>query len=307
MKTSPLRSVIALAFAFVFSSTLAIACRSKTDVRDDPTGAGGATATTLYGDPDQCGRCVAAECGAAQAACDAEPECAAYVACLFTCPVDSEGGPEDACEAACPRPESSAAVEAQQGLAACAAGSLVRYSCPACPGAYPALTDPCFVHEGCPDVPPPDVHPCVACGHLKCCGLREAFEANPISYELLTCYEDCPFEDHACWVACDEEYPDGVEDLAAIWTCNTVHCYQECDIGEDGGGPDACSECYMRECEASYAFLCTADGWTLDRCVRSCGDDAACDADCFDKYPGGVEQAADFAACYDQRCGDVCP
>lgn len=259
-----------------------------------------------YGDPDQCGRCVEEQCVTAFNACATEPECSAYIGCVFACPIDAEGGPEAECVARCKAPTATAAVAAQAELAECTAGQLVRTACPACPGAFPAPSHPCFVHE-CPEPEPdPAANSCVMCSRRQCCDVRYAYENNSEAFAIAGCYDICEKnqpDDLSCRVECNQEHPDGVADYAAMFTCAMFYCFPECAQEQ----PSACRTCSSRACDVQLGDdMCSLDGWLLNDCVLGCNNDLDCELACFSQHPDGTATAEAHYECVVEMCGDVC-
>ena len=119
---------------------LVSACESE---ESNGGGTGGAQASTF--DASDCGQCVGPACTAEAEACAGDPGCAAYLACLHQCPLDVLGNVDAVCEAGCPDPASSAALDlvsdytfcrldgAGVSCAACGFASVFGQQCPASP------------------------------------------------------------------------------------------------------------------------------------------------------------------------------
>jgi hypothetical protein len=285
-------------WAMSFGLALASSCGSDT-VGPGTGGGGGGTAATLYGDPGQCGECVATQCSNAVPACQAEPECSVWWSCLLACPVDAEGGYEASCAAACVPPTSSAGITAQTNLQTCIEGELVEYGCFSCPNSVGAPTHPCFTNE-CEEAPPEE-NTCTQCSKSHCCEHRATWLANPEAVALLECYQTCLAD--ACLVDCDMMHPAGTADFNQFLGCTSFHCQLECAEEE----ADPCYLCRTRKCETSYGDSSCSEQWFQQlNCVGVCNNDIACEMDCFAAFPDETAALQTHTECLETQCADVC-
>lgn len=274
---------------------VAVACGESTA---DTTGAGGG------GEPSyaesECGECALDACGAAVAECDADPGCAAYLACLKACPVAADGDADPACEAACPVAEGSATAEAVARVRYCRQSGDGGLSCVSCGKIQ--QTDPCLM-QSCG--PSEETHSCLKCDDENCCELFDAYSANPEAQALWACMLPCGNDDF-CYFDCYEKHPDGVADVGARLSCLAILCGVEC-----GSAGKPCTDCTLSKC-ASQEIQCgkNADCFLIRECEAECeligGETGACIEQCLDEHPNGVEAFYALTACAIEECLDAC-
>ena len=212
----------------VLAAGLASACESE---ESNGGGTGGGTASTF--DASDCGLCVTQACTAEADACAGDPGCAAYLACLYECPLDVLGN------ATCPTPDSSAAVDLVSDYTYCrldGAGA----TCAPC-GFASVFGQQCG--------PSPETNPCWKCEEEKCCDTMAGCKDDPGCDEIAPCIQACPPGDGACEDQCILDHAAVMPLFGARLTCIWGQCPSEC-----AGGPlDPCVACVIDQCSNSHA------------------------------------------------------
>jgi hypothetical protein len=273
----------------------AVACGEAVPV--NTSGAGGSG--ERYGN-SECGECALDACGAALAECDADPGCAAYLACLKECPVAADGDADPECEAACPVAEGTTTAEAVARMRYCRESGDGGLLCPPC--GKTQQTDPCLM-QSCG--PSEETNPCYKCDDENCCELFEAYLANPEAQALLLCLQACGNDDF-CHFDCYDMHPDGVADVGARMSCLGILCGVEC-----GSAGNPCNDCTKAKCP-SQEIQCgkNADCFLIRVCEVECellgGEPAACIETCLAQHPNGVDAFYSLVACVAEECLNVC-
>ncbi len=261
-------------------------------------GAGGGGDAPRF-DESSCSYCVDAYCAGDVAGCLGEPECASFLGCLRACPVGADGGPDPACEAACPVPTSTAGQSAYQAFAGCRSSDIVKAACGGCPGALPDSQVACLAQSDCdPNALPDEDNLCVQCLARRCCDTKAAFDANAEANALLDCWLACTAND--CYAACDAMHPDGLADLGNYLLCTSHLCLAQCTDTT----PSACDVCLYRTCadELATSQCDHADALLLQDCVVACNNDATCEMGCYAQYPEQAEREEAYVTCVTQKC-----
>ena len=263
-----------------------------------------------------CGTCIEQGCAPALSSCGDEPDCVAYLQCLFACPVAKTGNVDPACAAGCPTGSTSAALQAENAVAACrtsGAGAV----CAGCGGidggaAFAILNERC-----------PDASVGTACNKYfdsHCCKPLDDCNSSSDCDAILSCYESCPADDllldagpdagffPSCAEACIGQHVAGRVAFAALYFCVN-------ELGSlatvCGGGPDPCTSCVNANCAQELLDLNEAPGGIgLFDCVTSCGTDAGpidvatqvCQEDCQAEYPGASDALEVFLSCNVNTC-----
>jgi hypothetical protein len=254
--------------AILVSATAAIStgCGGDSPKNSSGSGEGGAGGSSNYG-TSECGVCVKDACSTAIDACNADPECPGFLACLFDCPVGDDGNADLDCAAACPTGSTSESKKASAEVGACR----IFGDGKACKGCgipeHPDYTTP-ELNQKCG--PPDSDDPCVACNQQHCCELRDACQSDGTCDEFIDCFVAC-FDGGGTNAACDTECGKQLGDeklgkWAAFFACSNVFCAPElesnsCDVTER----DACSRCFYETCGDPYfGLIGTASGYALD-------------------------------------------
>ncbi len=272
----------------VLAAGLASACESE---ESNGGGTGGGTASTF--DASDCGLCVTQACTAEADACAGDPGCAAYLACLYECPLDVLGNADESCEATCPTPDSSAAVDLVSDYTYCrldGAGA----TCAPC-GFASVFGQQCG--------PSPETNPCWKCEEEKCCDTMAGCKDDPGCDEIAPCIQACPPGDGACEDQCILDHAAVMPLFGARLTCIWGQCPSEC-----AGGPlDPCVACVIDQCSNSHvACHANAECYVLEGCVGDCDGDEACIDTCLATYPNGVPEFNLFSICAVQKCSTSC-
>jgi hypothetical protein len=279
---------------------------SGTAATGTTSGSGGSGGSDASFKASDCGVCVHEACVAAFDACNADPECPAFVACLDACPLVASGDADPACVDACPTGSGTESKQAVAAINACREHG-PGAACAAC-GVDPDPPHTCPVlNQTCPD-PSMETNPCFKCEDEKCCETYAASKANAESGALRQCLVDCyAANGDACEKTCVAQHPDGADDFGAVYGCMLVNCAADttmCDPIER----DACQTCLYDTCgDAQACFFAAPGGYALYGCIVACPiDDKACDQLCYDAYPEAFERFADLASCIDVACKGKC-
>jgi hypothetical protein len=277
------------------------ACSSSEDGGAGGTGAGAGTDAGASYSKSACFACIAPGCGVQIDACNADPSCAEYLACVGACPVAATGSVDASCASGCaldhPGGETvRAAFETCHGAQAS--------GCPACGGVsdaggpdsgkHPVLEQTCgpFTHSD----------PCWECMNQECCESLAALEEPGPNKDLDTCLTACTTI--ACEIDCVTQYPEGMPAFGGWWACTATNCVavDKCTSHSD------CTKCTYTECANEYAACqVNADCYRTMTCIASCLPGAtACPEDCIAQYPGGAELVGTLRACVSQLCQELC-
>jgi hypothetical protein len=281
-------------------AVIAAAC-SSTPPTQVASGAGGDTAHPYAA---SClGKCVATTCEAQITACNGDPGCAAYLACLDACPVSAGGDADSACVAGCPAVSGSVGTAARDALDTCRTQAV----CASCGGGTggtggaggtcsmsPALT------QQCPASTDPNL--CHRCQYEHCCdSVQQVFGGGPAT-DYANCWLMCPDGDPACVDACKSAYPDGVAGFAEYRACVNFTCSGPglCPIS-------TCPTCAYDHCGCEYV-ACQADAAcsSILDCMESCAQSPACIEACLPSTGPGADLAKTYTVCTSQHCLDVC-
>jgi len=270
-------------------------------------------ALTVVHGASVCGRCVATACARERGGCEAEPECAAYVACADACPSTSIGDIDPACEAACLRPTDPAGGSAEAALTACRTSG-PGASCAGCgantsPYRSPLLRQDCPVPAAPPTAPVLVCTPgteavvlaCRRCEIERCCDARRACEDSAECTALKECTLVCADVEGKCYA----EHDSAVALEAARRACRFVLCAAPCSTKP----VNSCSTCINTRCGDEFVSLYgTHDGLLLEECNRHCGPafEPPCLNACVAKYPSLKQQYSDYQLCAGSRCLEVC-
>jgi len=160
-------------------------------------------------------------------------------------------------------------------------------------------------------------------GGGDCVAACEKITAQGCSNEpdQATCVTDCE-QDIVGSATCGTE---GEAVIACIANTATVSCDGEgdaqfegcntelsawlgcaaCDEDDDDTPCDTCQKTAC--CSELKAFFGDPDAWDFQACIDPCGDDAACQQDCFDQYPDPAADLVALAECFETKCATECP
>lgn len=268
----------------------------------DPGATGAAGQSGAAGSNDgaatACFDCARAACDAQRAACVGDPGCTTYLACVEVCPVSAASGVDPACEAACPRGDTSASKAASQALLQClntAATGCVE--CGAGDAGADGSTNP-VLNQQCAPTTHADV--CNECMWNNCCDSMDAILGGGPATDLANCWQACT--DSACEQACYAQYPDGVAGLGGWWACLTVKCMP----GGECPAQTTCTACTAEHCGYEFAD-CEADVecHLIKQCVGWC-ETTDCAVACPGQHPTASPLWEKYFACVTQRCATDC-
>ena len=230
-------------------------------------------------------------CTAEAEACAGDPGCAAYLACLHQCPLDVLGNVDAVCEAGCPDPASSAALDLVSDYTFCRLDG-AGVSCAACGFAS-------VFGQQCPASP--ETNLCWKCEDENCCDTQAACREDPHCSEIAPCIQACPLTDTACEEQCILEHAAGMQFFGPRMTCIFAQCLAEC------AAVDPCITCIVEQCSNSHlACYSNAECYLLEGCVGNCAGDATCIDNCMTTYAGGAAEFNLFAICALQKCELAC-
>lgn len=260
-----------------------------------------------------CGKCVAQACNTAIMACESDPDCSAYLACLDGCAVGADGDVEPTCAAACPKGTSSSGTAAEMQLTTCRTSG-AGAACSACGIDSGSAGNP-IVHQKC--TPMNDVSQCAICEDDHCCQTYAACHADPDCHAMQRCLVDCysGVSDDAgspqggapdggsCDLICAAAHPKGLVEWAPRDTCISVFCTVAC---ENPPMPplDPCLACIYSKCADEFADLNgTPDGYLFAACITVCPSGAnPCTAACMSKYPTTMGPENALISCQQASC-----
>ena len=275
-------------------SLLPLGACSSEDVSGGSGGAGGQAGGDAGSNP--CFEGAFAACSAERSACAGEPGCVTYEDCIEACPI-SATGLDAACEASCPKGQTSAAEALSGALGQCVSSSAA--TCAAC-GAVDAGTDSGnpWLNQQCTDTQ--DADACNECLWDNCCDSQvDIFQGGPAT-DLASCWLNCTTA--ACEQDCYAQYPDGIQGLGGWWACLTVKCMPT------GACPaqSACTECGANECSLEFADCETnVDCHLIKQCVSWC-ETSDCVLACPSKHPAGKPLYDKYFTCITQSCATSC-
>lgn len=301
-KLAPRAAFLAVAIGAV-ALLQAAGCSDDETQKPGSTGGGNdAGATTFATTP--CGVCAQGACQPQVDACNADPECAGYLACLLACAVDEHGNADAACDAACPHGQSTEAQKAQSELGACRTKGCGG-QCPECGVVTPTTYESPLLTQTCPD-PSTETTPCNIAEDERCCETYAAYVASPEAIALKNCWNDCvDANGENCEKTCYEQHPDGGDIMGARWACLQVRCSVEAAGGTcDPATLDPDLRCWYEKCGDEWAaFLGGPDGFALYGCIVACPvDDAVCQQACYDQWSAAFERYAPFVGCAAVAC-----
>jgi hypothetical protein len=263
-----------------------------------------------------CGTCVASACATAVGACNATPDCAAYLTCLNGCPLAADGDVAATCVSACAQPTSSSGQQAAGEFTQCRVAG-AGASCSSCGGdAGGASADGAaegdILHEHC--APDEDAaNGCNQCIHEQCCDTRLACLNDPACLALLNCESDClsglPDEagasaeppdggSYSCDLWCGASTNGSLDKWSQLEACATIACAGAC------GGGDTCTTCLDENCESEdLALSASPDGYLFSDCFGQCATtDTVCQMQCQSDYPSTAAALNAWTTCLQQRC-----
>jgi hypothetical protein len=308
-------AVLAAAFGFAVAAAGASCSSSSGGSPAAPMDAGVANATEA-GAPafgaGACGKCVASSCAGPVKTCNADPGCAAYLACVDKCPQAAGGNVDPACAAKCPRGTASASTTAEAEIDDCR-NTGPGAKCAGC-GVDGGGQNP-IVNQTC--TPMTDQTPCYTCEDDSCCNTYAACHVNPDCTSLETCLKDCyqgvaddagspaggAPDGGSCDIICGGAHMAGLVDWAPRLACLQVKCAVQC---ENPPMPplSQCDACINQYCANEYANLNgTPQGYLYGACFAACPSGAnPCTAGCIQQYPSASAAGMALAACGNANC-----
>ncbi len=269
-------------------------------------GAGGASPTYAT----SClGGCISSACKSQISACNGDPTCASYLACLDGCPVTSSGDVDPACVAQCPPVSGLAGTDAKDAFDACrqqAAGA----SCAKCVGGMDgggtggaggaaACQPPAALMQQCPASTGTDA--CGKCQYERCCdSVNQVFNGGPAT-DFANCVQACT--DLACVQACATKYPNGVQGFGEYEGCAYVEC-----SATGACATDQCGACSYKNCGCELASCESDPGCFLILECESYCTTTTCAKACVTNATGAAsaQLAETYAVCVSQRCITAC-
>lgn len=271
-------------------------------------GAGGA-ATFIDG---KCGTCVKTACGDSIASCSGDPECAAYLQCLFSCPtVEPDGNVDPQCAEACPKGSSSSAQSAEAAITACRTTGPGATSCPDCKVPLPGCVGEnsgkwdWVLCQSCPASI--ETNKCFKCEEEHCCETYQHCADDPECQAYKNCLKACdPKMPLPCKDKCDQSNPKGIANYAPRIACLSVFCADQdscSDVPED-----PCVKCVGDQCGKPYVNVhADPEGYLLAQCTTLCdSSDMACFQACFTKYPDAFPLLETYVNCVATSCNAEC-
>lgn len=279
----------------------------KTTTRTDAGADADAGAT--WGASD-CASCVDSSCSSEIQSCSQDPSCGAYLDCLRSCPVGTNGDVDPSCEAACPKASGTAGQSAMKALDDCrqtGAGA----SCSACGGtsdagdggneggdagcARPMLCEQCAASDG--------GTACFKCEDEHCCQEEAACQNDPNCLPYQQCIQNCPDSYGACVASCNAQFPDGgYHNFAVKIACVTVNCLTECFTPYS-----ACDQCGNAHCTNEYIDCEENKACSLaSACITTCANSQKCHDDCVAQNPGAEPELDAYTSCLRTNCPTEC-
>lgn len=259
------------------------------------------------------GTCVAGACTTQVAACNADPTCASYLACVGQCPTTSNGDADPACVAACPAVSGSAGTNAQAAYDACREESLMG-ACASCNGSDggtidTSCGDAAVLNQMCGASTQTDA--CLKCASEKCCDSVAVLASGGPATDLGYCIAACGQPDGGavngkptlpCIQACESQYPSGIAGVGQYLACVGVKCdaIGACDP------TDMCAACSYQHCGCEYVACQTdVNCAQIIQCETTCSTQACADA-CGKAADAGVGLAVTYGTCIAQHCKALC-
>ena len=152
----------------------------------------------------------------------------------------------------------------------------------------------------CGDLVFSDEPVCQGCVESSCCIEMSACDVGSDCDALITCLDSCPNGDTTCSDACLANYPNGLSNAQALFTCSENSCTTECTVPGICGSDlsyqsEVHTQCVSDNCCASFD-PCYADA-TCAACLQN-PEGAGCDTDTL--YEA-------YNVCLDANCPtDVC-
>ncbi len=267
-------------------------------------GAGGAT----FG-AGACRNCERAACAAEFSACEAEPECGAFIGCENACPTALTGDVDATCVSACPSVDEGTAKTAFDALQACRYGA-PGAACQECgrggvgggggAGGAGICTPPAILTQECQDEN--NGSECTQCQYEKCCDSVDLVFGGGPATDLGDCWLNC--NTPQCEADCFEQFPDGIPGFAGYQACVFVNCFGTGACSSSS----SCSLCQYKECSCEFASCTTnVECFAIRNCLSLCAtNDTACGKECYDKHPDGQVLFDTLAICTGQRCIAQC-
>lgn len=269
-----------------------------------------------------CNQCLTAECAPELAACEEDPQCAAYWLCVKSCPLDDQinarGDATAECEQRCTQthpPQTAFAKEALAKLNRCHFAGRGT-GCAACgrpPQASAVIPD--LLRQQCPTVSSADMA-CDRCADTRCCDSKQDYEKNPEAVALKNCMSDCltvdgmPANIGLCRSRCRADHPKGIVELPPLLTCLSLTCAEACG---SSAAKDPCIKCNRKYC-AKETVDCMAqpDCWALTQCYGDCeyqqlGPNSPCYTNCtMNATPAARALSASQYFCIAEECFAEC-
>jgi hypothetical protein len=299
-----MKHAFALASLALFGSLPSLGCSSSAAVSEPSGSAGGeggeagqpSTAPT-FGTTD-CRACQADACASQEASCSSEPACANYLECLDACPATEAGGVDEACAAACARPEETSVKLLAQAVDSCRErGGGASCECGVVNTAPDVLLQECLPSE--------DPNLCYKCEQEKCCETHAECKADAECNAMMACVKACPGGSFSqCVVDCAADHPDGAELGQRRITCLSILCSEGDECGE--GELDPCVRCVDESCtEAVVACSLSLACQKVSACAIDC-EDSDCYAACDEVDPEGASLYHDWVGCGASSCPSEC-
>lgn len=275
-------------------------CGGGAQQTSSATGSGGGT---TFG-AGACRSCEKMACGTEISACQAEPECAAYLGCEDACPSAQNGSVDAACAGACSAVTGSTAKAALDAFQSCRSGA----ACAACGqgsggagggGGGGLCTPPAFLTQTC--APSNEASACIKCQYEKCCDSVDGLFGGGTPTQLKDCWLNCT--DTACEKACFDMYPSAVPAFGEYQACANVNCGAagSCKVSSP------CNKCQYEQCSCEYAAcMIDAECFLTLSCFAGCNGDPACGQACVAAHPQGKALFDTLAVCTTQKCVQQC-
>jgi hypothetical protein len=255
----------------------------------------GSMGTETFGD-SSCRECLGTACGAVEMACHGEPACAAYLACIDSCPLTDSGALDTACAEACALPESGEVEVLALHVSDCRrTGNGAGCACPQ------QLELPPLLRQVCE--PATDEDACRLCQKERCCETRSACLDSGECDAYRACREACQGQP-GCSVDCADAHPEGDQLLAEHGICMGFLCGAPSECGAPEGDP--CLDCWHTRCgDELYACNISPECSHAIACAVACRE-GACRESCATPDPEGVARQDAFLDCATTRCISEC-
>jgi hypothetical protein len=253
-----------------------------------------------------CGECIADACDAPISRCGADPGCARWLQCLWTCPQTPEGNADPRCEATCRAGLPASSQTTVSAVVSCRATGSGAF-CEECGVGF--SSDPLF-HQSC--VPGP-AETCEHCEKARCCETRAEFQGNPASRALHMCLKGCVKDkssppDFACQAVCRSKHRAGILTLEKHMLCAAVGCRASC---AELTRQDRCALCGQARClDSQLAVSRSLDALDARFCVMQCenklGTAIECLESCSLRFVKGAGLLLEHLACGITLCSAEC-